>query len=76
MTDYTPRLFASDRDVAHVGEGFLTRTLPREEWTLFSHLLIFHGREICQARKPKCSICPLLPHCPAGQKFVKAGVAG
>ena len=57
-------------------EKDLMQILPREEWTLFSHLLIFHGREICQARKPKCSICPLLPHCPAGQKFVKAGVAG
>jgi endonuclease-3 len=57
-------------------EKDLMQVLPREEWTLFSHLLIFHGREICQARKPKCSSCPLLPHCPAGQKFVKAGVAG
>jgi len=57
-------------------EKDLMQILPREEWTLFSHLLIFHGREICQARKPKCSICPLLPHCPAGQKFVTAGVAG
>jgi endonuclease-3 len=57
-------------------EKDLMQIVPREEWTLFSHLLIFHGREICQARKPKCSICALLPHCPAGQKFVKAGVAG
>ena len=57
-------------------EKELMQIVPREEWTLFSHLLIFHGREICQARKPRCSICPLLPHCPAGQKFVKAGVAG
>jgi len=56
-------------------EKDLTQVVAREEWTLFSHLLIFHGREICQARKPKCSICPLLPHCPAGQKFVKAGIA-
>jgi len=56
-------------------EKDLMQIVPREEWTLFSHLLIFHGREICQARKPRCSICPLLPHCPAGQKFVKAGVA-
>jgi endonuclease-3 len=57
-------------------EKDLMQIVPREEWTLFSHLLIFHGREICQARKPKCSVCPLLPHCPAGQKFVKAGLAG
>jgi len=53
-------------------EQDLIRIVPRDEWTLFSHLLIHHGREICQARKPKCEICPLLPHCPAGQKFTKA----
>jgi len=56
-------------------EQDLMQILPPQEWTLFSHLLIFHGREICQARKPRCSACPLLPNCPAGQKFVKAGVA-
>jgi len=56
-------------------EQDLMQIVPREEWTLFSHLLIFHGREICNARKPKCSICPLLPHCPAGQKFIKTGEA-
>jgi hypothetical protein len=38
MTDYRPRLFASDDDVAHVGEGLLTRSLPREEWTHEAHL--------------------------------------
>jgi len=38
MTDYRPRLFASDADVAHIGEGLLARTLPREEWTHEAHL--------------------------------------
>src|SRR3954469_9685557 len=38
MTDYRPRLFASDAAVAHVGEGLLARTLPREEWTHEGHL--------------------------------------
>ena len=38
MTDYRPRFFASDADVSHVGEGFLARTLPREEWTHEAHL--------------------------------------
>ena len=38
MTDYQPRLFASDAAVAHVAEGFLARTLPREEWTHEAHL--------------------------------------
>jgi hypothetical protein len=38
MTDHRPRLFASDADVAHVGEGFLARTLPKLEWTHEAHL--------------------------------------
>ena len=51
MTDFRPRLFASDADVAHVGEGLLACTLPREEWTHEAHLatttyLLLHHPEI------------------------------
>ncbi|HEV2295835.1 MAG TPA: endonuclease III [Tepidisphaeraceae bacterium] len=52
-------------------EQDLMKVVPQEDWTMFSHLLIHHGRAICQARKPKCDVCPLLLHCPAGQKFVR-----
>jgi hypothetical protein len=38
MTEYRPRLFASDADVVRLGEGFLACTLPREEWTHEAHL--------------------------------------
>lgn len=38
MTKYRPRLFASDPDVARVGEGLLSRNLPRDEWTHEAHL--------------------------------------
>ena len=38
MTEYRPRLFTSDADVAHVGEGLLARDLPRAEWTHEAHL--------------------------------------
>ena len=38
MTDYTPRLFHSDAEIAHIGEGLLARTLPRAEWTHEAHL--------------------------------------
>ncbi len=41
--------------------------IPQEKWTVFSHQLIQHGRKICNARKPKCSECPLLEHCDHGQ---------
>ena len=45
-------------------EKDLMARIPRAEWTLFSHLLIHHGRAICIARKPRCSACPLLSGCP------------
>lgn len=38
MTEYSPRLFADDAAIAHVGEGLLARTLPRAEWTHEAHL--------------------------------------
>jgi endonuclease-3 len=40
--------------------------VPREDWTLWSHLLIHHGRSICMARKPLCERCPILTYCPTG----------
>ncbi|MGA2915605.1 MAG: endonuclease III [Sedimentisphaerales bacterium] len=43
----------------------LMEIVPKENWTLFSHLLIFHGRNICQARKPDCDNCPIAKNCPA-----------
>jgi endonuclease-3 len=45
-------------------EFALMPLVPRERWTLFSHWLILHGRAVCNARKPHCSVCPLAPHCP------------
>ncbi|HTQ47215.1 MAG TPA: endonuclease III [Polyangiaceae bacterium] len=45
-------------------EMALMPLVPREQWTLFSHWLILHGRAACNARKPRCSMCPLSPHCP------------
>jgi endonuclease III len=45
-------------------EAALEPLVPRPQWTSFSLWLIFHGRRVCVARKPRCSVCPLLPHCP------------
>jgi endonuclease III len=42
--------------------------IPKERWVKFSHQMIWHGRQICTARNPKCPQCPLLPHCDYGQK--------
>ena len=38
MTDFSPRLFTSDAEIEHIGEGLLARTLPRAEWTHEAHL--------------------------------------
>lgn len=42
----------------------LMKLIPKPEWTPFSHRLILHGRAVCDARKPRCGDCVLLPHCP------------
>jgi endonuclease-3 len=56
-------------------EQDLMKIVPQREWTLFSHLLIHHGRAICQARKPRCTQCPILDHCPSGKTFIQNGTA-
>jgi endonuclease-3 len=45
-------------------ERDLMQLLPRKEWTLFSHRMIFHGRQVCFARKPNCAGCALNDICP------------
>jgi endonuclease-3 len=49
-------------------ETDLMRVIPKEEWSDFSLRLIFFGREICTARKPKCPSCPVRPFCPYPHK--------
>ncbi|MCL2701128.1 MAG: endonuclease III [Phycisphaerae bacterium] len=46
-------------------ERDLMKLIPQPDWTDFSHRLIFHGREICHARKPECPVCPLNDICPS-----------
>ncbi|MBP8303745.1 MAG: endonuclease III [Phycisphaerae bacterium] len=43
----------------------LQAIVPQEDWTPFSHLIISHGRAVCQAKKPNCTQCPIAQHCPA-----------
>ena len=45
-------------------ERDLMAFIPQSEWIEFSHRLIHHGRRTCIARRPKCTECGLLPHCP------------
>jgi len=46
-------------------EQDLMPLFPREEWALLSHLLIFHGRQVCIARRPRCPQCVLADLCPS-----------
>ncbi|MFA6176259.1 MAG: endonuclease III [Phycisphaerae bacterium] len=43
----------------------LMEIVPMKNWTLFSHLLVFHGRGFCKARRPDCEKCPIAKYCPA-----------
>ena len=49
-------------------EQDLMKLVPREQWTLFSHWLIWHGRRRCSARKPDCAACEIRALCPTGLK--------
>jgi len=46
-------------------EADLMDLLPRQEWIVFSHRLVWHGRRICKARKPRCDDCILADLCPS-----------
>jgi endonuclease-3 len=48
-------------------EQDLMTLIPREDWTLISHLLIWHGRRVCVARKPKCPACVVNDLCPSAR---------
>ena len=59
-------------------EEQLQKAIPREDWTKAHHWLIYHGRQICDARKPKCEVCPLSHIClyyQAGKQTAKKPVA-
>jgi endonuclease III len=50
-------------------EQELMRLVPERDWTIFSHLLILHGRRTCKARKPDCPNCVLNDICPSAREY-------
>ena len=46
----------------------LIKLIPQKEWTVFSHRLILHGRQVCIARKPRCAECDLNELCPSAEE--------
>ena len=49
-------------------EKDLMALIPREDWTMLAHLLIFHGRQCCYAQNPRCAACPVNELCPSAFK--------
>ena len=71
MTDYRPRLFSSDSDIEHVGERFLARSLPKEEWTHEAHLATTTWLLL---RRPDIDVDRLLPDLIRGYNESVGGV--
>ncbi len=59
----TNRLALADSDNPLETERQLMRKIPRAKWSDAHHQLIWHGRRVCVARRPRCSQCDLLPYC-------------
>ena len=54
-------------------ERDLMRLVPRRYWNVFPHLLIWHGRRVCLARRPRCEVCVLNDLCPASRLGTASG---
>ncbi len=68
VTRVSHRLELSRQENAEKIEQDLMRIVPRERWIDFSHQVIWHGRQLCVARSPKCAECPLENLCHAADK--------
>jgi endonuclease III len=61
------RLRFSSHDLPEKIEKDLMALFPRERWTMLSHLLIWHGRRVCIARRPRCEECVVSHLCPSSR---------
>lgn len=61
------RLALSENKNADKVERDLMELVPKDDWTLWAHLLIYHGRAVCNARKPVCADCVLIDLCPSAE---------
>ena len=60
---FSQRIGLSDKKLPDKIEFDLVEIIPKEHWTIFSHLMAFHGRAICVARRPKCEKCKINKFC-------------
>lgn len=68
VTRLSQKLGLTENENAERIERDLIAITPRKDWVDFSHLLISHGRAVCNARKPKCDECVLEKLCPSSLK--------
>ena len=72
VTRLSHRLGFSQEKTAEKIEQDLIEIVPKKDWVMFPHLLIYHGRQICKARNPMCDECAVEKQCPSS--FLKTGV--
>jgi endonuclease-3 len=69
----TQRLGWTRHDDPENIERDLMKRFPKQDWDRLSHILIFHGRRICTARKPACAACPVNDVCPSAFRAENVG---
>jgi len=72
VTRLSHRLGLSQEKTAEKIEQDLIPIVPKRDWVIFPHLMIYHGRKICKARSPLCEECTIEKLCPSS--FLKTGV--
>jgi len=72
VTRLSHRLGLSEEKTAEKIEQDLIPIVPKKDWVIFPHLMIYHGRKICKARNPLCEECTIEKLCPSS--FLKTGV--
>src|ERR1700741_302727 len=72
VTRLSHRLGFTQQKTAEKIELDLIEIVPKKEWVIFPHLMIYHGRKICKARNPLCEECAIEKFCPSS--YLKTGV--
>ena len=72
VTRLSHRLNFTQEKTAEKIEQDLIEIVPKKDWVIFPHLMIYHGRKICKARSPLCAECMVEKQCPSS--YLKTGV--
>ena len=72
VTRLSHRLGLTQQKTAEKIEQDLIPIVPKKDWVIFPHLMIYHGRKICKARTPLCAECTIEKQCPSS--YLKTGV--